>query len=620
MKPPAFLRSVARLAALFVAAATTVAAGLPANLDEAEAFARQFIADQLYNDHSLVTRESFSKLRHQRDEAGTAATFFLPRSVRTGPDYTISVVMHPVNAPLSLGHQRAHQLVQRHRFTDYANATPYATQSETVQRTLPSFGPESACIHTRMTKRRADASATGEIEIAWIPGSQDQFGLIVVVGNLQENLRADGNIGSDAFHSRVDAYAARVLTALLDAGEKQGLITGAPLRASRNLCAAIQARPHVAPNAEALLGPAVPPRPFTVAAARSDSVPATVVETPPPPVAPPADSATPPPPDRIALSPEQVLQHAIRLQLIAAVPSPTPAVSLVLPAAAKAPAAGPVTAFAGVATPTVEPPNLDHLLGLLFAPDVRLLVTKTVAGVHGVSMFVHAKDEWAAVVVETTEGLHLPLITPKREFPAPFATFLKLDRPRPAPPEVRYDFAPLRLFVLRALFELDTMTRQSAGPEAGSLAAFSTAELTARLDAPETQQRLEALPAAAQWEVQSGLGNAILLGLELSALRQHALVRRDVQQQTPFYRLTPAGRTLAQLLFAPAERLTVTRTLGTLATPRASLHPVNAAHFFGERTLLLSHRPDGQTRARLTAWRGGASVWDLFFLLTEPET
>ncbi len=620
MKPPAFLRLLVPLFAVLASTISVTAAGLPTNLDEAETFARKFIAEQLYHEHSLVTRDSFSKMRHERNETGTAATFFLPRYVRTGPEFTITVVMQPVNAPLSLGHQRAHQLVQRHRFTDYANHTPYATQSEEVQRALPCLGAEAACIHTRMTKRRADAFATGAIEIAWIPGSQDQFGLLVVVGNLNPNVRADANIGSDAFHMSIDAFCGRVLAALLDAGEKQGLISGKPLQASRELFAALSAYPHIPPTAAELLGPAVPPRPFTVSAATPAAE--TVALPPPAPRPPPVVANTPPPaPTRINLTSEQVLEHAIRLQLIGAVPSPTPAVSMVLPAADPPLESGPVTAFAGLDAPAAAAaPDVDHLLGLLFAPDVRLLVTKTLAGVHSVSMFVQAKDEWAAVVVETTEGFHLPLITPKREFPAPFAAFLKLDRPRPAPPEVPYDFAPLRLFVLRALFELDTLVRQVAGPEAGSLAAFSTTELTARLDAPETQQRLEHLPAAAQWEVQTGLGNAVLLGLELTALRQHALVRREVRAQTPTYRLTPAGRQLAQLLFAPAARLQVTRTRGTLAAPRPTLHPVNAAHFFDDRTLLLSHRPDGQTRARLTAWRGGASVWDLFFLLTEPET
>lgn len=610
---------------LFLLVAPLAMAKIPANLDEAEAFARSLIENQFYDSDALVTRQSINKMRHQRNEAGTAASFILPRSVRTGPDYVITVDMNPVNGALGIGHHRAHKPLQRHYFRDYKNDTPYVTQDEKIDRTLSTFGIESACIQYRVSKRRADTAAKTVIEFTWLPESKTQFGLKVTVSNLQQIVRADANIGSDAFHSLIDKYAARLLTSILNAGEKQGLIDQAHYSASIQLCEQIRKQPNISYDSEALIAPPVPFRPLTLEGITRKSVS--------PPVAPikSVTTPTPPPPlepklTLIMLTPEQVLEHAIQLQLVAAVPSPTPAVSIVMPAKRVMPptSQAAISAFAGLNAPstnqaTAATPDTEQLIELLFAPDVRLLVTKALISTHSVTMTAHAKDDWAAVVIETTEGYHLPLVTPKQDFPGPFATLLKLDKSRGTGPATQFEFTPLRLFVLRAIFELDTLVRLSSGNEAGSLASFSINELIARLDAPETQLRLDALPATKQWETQSALGNRMLLGIELAWMRQQHLVRRELQNQLPRYRLTPSGRQIADLLFTPAESLQVTRSVGSFTAPRPSLYPVNAAHFNGDRVAHISYRPDGQTKIKLGPWRGGSSLWDLFFLLTEPE-
>ena len=131
-------------------------AAVPQSLAEAEGFARELIEKHLHHRQGVLTTDNLKKMKIQRNDAGTATTFFLPRGTRSSPDFVIEVVMSPTNAPLSPGHMIAHASVQRHRYADYADASPLATQSEQYDRTIACLGPEAACVSLSAEKRRAD--------------------------------------------------------------------------------------------------------------------------------------------------------------------------------------------------------------------------------------------------------------------------------------------------------------------------------------------------------------------------------------------------------------------------------------------------------------------------------
>ncbi|WP_221028837.1 hypothetical protein [Actomonas aquatica] len=618
---PAHIALVSRSLGLALLGQISLFAALPQTLEDAETFARNLIEQRLYNDLSVVGRDNLAKMKVQRNESQTSTTFFLPRSTWMEPDYIVEVVMNPVNAPLSRGHLRAHQPLQEHRFTDYKDESDYATQSETYERLFPGLGLESACVALSVEKRHADAFAKiDHLRIAWLPPDQAQFGLVISLRNLRLNLPQNGNIGADFFHTSLDREITPILLAIARAADDAGFIRPAQLSATETFAKAVQDTWLKTRVRDAFLQPTVPPRLLTVAAYRA-SAPAAKASVPPPssppspppatpPAAPPSPPTPPPPADGrfVRLEPTEVAQLAVQHRLITIVPEPTPAITLNLPEQLASPPAGPAPAF-----------EKSTLLGLLFDPDLRLMLTKEQAG-FSATVFVHAKGDWAAVVAETEDGFHLPVITLKQSFPNACAAFLKLNQPRAEHRRLEFKFSPVRLAVLRTLFELQESTRLLAGQDTADLAAYPTEEIMTVFASPRMLRFIDVLPEPAQWEVQTLAGNSMLLSIELTSLQQRGLLRRQLLNGTPRYRLTADGLAVSRDLFAPGRRLSVTRIPARLIATTPSVHLTNLAAFATNHTALIRHLPDGHVLYRRAPWRGGASIWDLFAGLTEPET
>lgn len=609
-----------RLPAISLILTTTLSAALPRTLDEADAFARTLINDCLYDEVSIVTRGSLQKMRVTRDETRASIVFVLPRDGRHEPDITVTVTLRPTNSPLSVGHQRSHQLLQRHQFRDYGDDSPYAEQAESYDRIAPSFGPEAACIQVRGKKRRADKFAVySQLELAWLPHGTEAFGVSIHLGNLYINMPADGSLGSDPLHRLVDEFAVDLMLATALAARQHQFIDEARVKATQTIHRTVSQLPRTAWDSPRWRGAPSPPRHLTLPAMQGPVTTAAATVTPPSPpaMAPPPPSSAP---ETITLSPEEVLQLAIALNTVDAIPSPTPKVSAQLPAATSPASVAPLIGVRGARRPPVAAPGFtpNHLMQLLFDPDVRLLLTKSRPG-FSATVYAHAKGDWAAAVIETDEGFHLPLITPKRDFPGPLADLLKLSVDRPSSRRLDLDLSPLRLAVLRTLFELVESTRTLIGPESASLASFSAAEILTLFSSPRTLSRIDALPPAAQWEIQSVADNAMLLEIELTTLRQHRLVRRLMINGQPAYRLSPTGHQMARLVLAPSEKLRVTRIPARMTDLSPSIHLVNSAHFFADQTAFITYLPTGLVRYEQAPWQGGPSVWKLFTHLTEPE-
>ncbi len=153
-------------------------------------------------------------------------------------------------------------------------------------------------------------------------------------------------------------------------------------------------------------------------------------------------------------------------------------------------------------------------------------------------------------MTETDDGYHLPVITVKRDFPDACAAFLKVTASRPVSRPLELRLSPVRIAVLRTLFELQESTRILAGEDAAKLAGFPAKEIMTHYASPRLLSLIEVLPDSAQWDVQALAGNEMLLAIELTALRQHRLLTRDVVGGTPVYRLSPDGLTVAREVFA----------------------------------------------------------------------
>lgn len=623
MKPTPALRAFAWFAATFVATAAATFAATPRTLDEAEAFGRRVVDKYLYNEAGIVGRNEIAKMVVSRDPGKHTVTFRIPRASRSSPSFELQLCVQPHAG--YLGHLRTHEPLQAHRFQDYKSDQPNALQLERYERTVPAWGEAAGCVHVQNEKIRAASTATtSTLEIQWLPTAAHDFRIQLYAFGYSYNVPKDADIGSDAFHNLVDRDIARLLVALTHAGRDTGLTSPTVARTIESYQQAVAGTPQPAPNSPALLGPReVPP---LLTAATAVAAPA----APPPPVeAPPAgitlagarQSAPPPaPPPLLHLTPAQVMQWAVQLRLVANVPAATPDVTAVRPAALPATAASAPSLLGvrGAPAPSATGAAFDEatLMALLFAPDVRLMITKEITG-FGVTVYAHAKGEWAAAVIETPEGFHLPVVCAKRDFPGPLAAFLKVAAERRAPRSTELELTPLRTALLRTMFELRESTRFLADATTADLTSFTLAEIQTLLSSPRMLQSLDALPDQAQWTVLSSVNNGMLISLELAALRQRHLVQRQVINGVPRYQLSPDGLNTARLIFAPQTRLRVTRIPSSMTDQHPLINLVNTAHFTGNRTAIITYFPNGLIRFQETAWRGPAGVWALFAHLTE---
>jgi hypothetical protein len=299
------------------------------------------------------------------------------------------------------------------------------------------------------------------------------------------------------------------------------------------------------------------------------------------------------------------------LGLAHTLPDPVPALSLVPPsdsASGSGHAGALPVGVRGVAAVAAAPRfDPDQAARLLLDPDLRLLATKSVP-TWAAHVFVHYMGEWAAVVVETEEGWHMPIVAQRELFDGAFVQAMAMPA-RPAEPAsgLRLDFDARRLLVLRALFEWQLTLEATAGAELVRQTGFPVGEIGRMFASPRFLSYIESLPDTVQWDVQMVMMNDLLLSVELAALQQQRLVQRRLFQGQLRYVLSPEGGRVARLLFSPVEQLRITTAPRLLNDTRPLLQTVNQLALNGPKSAFITFHPDGRVAYTEEPWLGAAS-------------
>lgn len=201
---------------------------------------------------------------------------------------------------------------------------------------------------------------------------------------------------------------------------------------------------------------------------------------------------------------------------------------------------------------------LDATLRLFLAPDEAFLAVRETPGVR-TDLRLLAKGPSAALVARSEEGLRFTPLFSAESSGGELARRLKIPCAKRALTP-RMVLSPADLLALRALYSA-RLADERLLPEVdpADLPGHSLTDLSDLLRSADLSVRILAQPPRVRAALAALTAERFGLGKRLESLRERGLARRRILEGSARYALSPAGLRAVECLFAPRDRLLLSR-------------------------------------------------------------